>query len=240
MSSGSGGQSQRRPSLPNVINDSVKAALRGQMPTWLPGVVTRYDASTQAVDVQPLVMDVYIDEEETRKTQSFPVVTGCPVLSIGAQSFRITVPIGDGQSAPGTIGILLWGWRSLDKWLSGKGAQVDPELDHHHSLADAAFLPGLLPFGAPLQSAPTDHMTMGHDTGTQLHFHQTLIVAADVESDATLVALGNLVNDRLGTIKTAFNAHKHTGVTTGPGTSGGTDTPIGTLDDVSAQQFKAK
>jgi hypothetical protein len=54
------------------------------------------------------------------------------------------------------------------------------------------------------------------------------------------VALANLVDARLSAIVTAFNAHVHTGVTTGPGSTGTTATPLGAQATVAATVGKAE
>jgi hypothetical protein len=91
---------------------------------------------------------------------SFPVVPGVPVQFLGAGGFRITCPISDGTGGnASTTGTLFFSHRSLDKWLTGTGGEVDPEFDHDHALGDAIFIPGLMPFGAPWQSCPTDKMS---------------------------------------------------------------------------------
>lgn len=54
------------------------------------------------------------------------------------------------------------------------------------------------------------------------------------------VALANLVMARLNTLQSALDAHKHSGVTTGLGTSGVSDSPVGALADVAATEVKAK
>jgi hypothetical protein len=69
----------------------------------------------------------------------------------------------DGEHAS-TTGSLFFSSRSLDKWLSGSGQEVDPEFDHDHALNDAIFFPGLNPFGAPLASCPTDRASFGSDS----------------------------------------------------------------------------
>ena len=159
----------RRPRRQTVIAAAVEAALK-RLPRALPARVVSYDSSMQRVSCKVLVMRPFFDEEDARQVESIPVVPGVPVVFPGANgSFRTTVPISDGNlqingaTVPATTGLLIWADRSLDKWLTGKGDEVDPEFDHANSIADAFFLPGLNPFGAPLAYAPTDRMTIGRD-----------------------------------------------------------------------------
>lgn len=159
----------RRPRRSEVISRAVEAALK-RLPRALPVRVVKYEPNIQRVACKVLVMRPFFDEEDARQVESIPVIPGVPVVFPGANgSFRTTVPISDGslqingETVPATIGLLIWADRSLDKWLSGTGAEVDPEFDHANSIADAFFQPGLNPFGAPLAYAPTDRMTIGRD-----------------------------------------------------------------------------
>lgn len=159
----------RRPRRSEVISRAVEAALK-RLPRALPVRVVKYEPNIQRVACKVLVMRPFFDEEDARQVESIPVIPGVPVVFPGANgSFRTTVPISDGslqingETVPATLGLLIWADRSLDKWLSGTGAEVDPEFDHANSIADAFFQPGLNPFGAPLAYAPTDRMTIGRD-----------------------------------------------------------------------------
>lgn len=164
--------SDRFTSLGEVINAAVDFALR-DLRTCIPAKVVKWDASKCRADCQILVKNVTEDEEGKRQVSSFPVVPGVAVQFQGANGFRLTCPISDGSGGTdATIGTLFFSFRSLDKWLSGSGKEVDPELDHAHALADAIFMPGLLPFGAPWQSVPADEMSIGDDAdgNGRIHF----------------------------------------------------------------------
>jgi hypothetical protein len=159
----------RRPRRQTVIASAVESALQ-RLPRALPVRVTKYEPDKQRVACKVLVMRPFFDESDARLVESIPVIPGVPVVFPGANgSFRTTVPISDGNlqingaTVPATLGLLIWADRSLDKWLTGNGDEVDPEFDHVNSIADGFFLPGLNPFGAPLASAPTDRMTIGRD-----------------------------------------------------------------------------
>lgn len=183
-------------------------AFARRLPKAMPAKVTKYDASKQKVDCQVLVQRPYFDEEDRKQVESIPVIPGVPVLFPGSGGFRLTFPISDGNlmiegsTVPATTGLLVFCDRSIDKWLTGDGKEVDPEIDHDNALADAVFVPGLNPFGAALSSAPTDHATLGADggSGAQVHLHKDIIAAAKAESNAQFVALSNLVKDELDKI----------------------------------------
>lgn len=232
-----------RYTLPGVINEAVSAAMRNGIRTVIPAKIKKFDASKQRADCEILVKDVYQDEDDERQTQSWPIVTGVPVQFLGAGGFRITCPIKEGE----TTGSLFFSHRSLDKWLTGDGSEVDPEFDHDHSIADAVFIPGLMPFGAPWQSCPADEGTVGYDTGVQAHFSSSLIQLGD-KSGNQFVALAQKVLDDLNQIKTDFDAHVHVGTSLVASLVNGSitgstlvpTTPLTSPASVAASQVKAK
>lgn len=206
------GSSVRSPELAEVIRLAMESRLI-DVHCCMPVVVTAYDASKQKVTVKPLVKNAYLDEEEKRQVESFPAIAGVPVLVGGAGGFRTTYPISDGnlqidgQTIPATIGDLRFTDQSMDKWLSGDGGEVDPEIDHWHALSDGIFTPGLHTFGNPWSSMPTDHMTIGADAGVQIHLRGQTICIGD-ESGASFIALAQKVDDLLTALRAAITAAK--------------------------------
>ena len=210
----------RFPGLQEVINRAVEAGLRN-LYTLIPAKIVKWDADKQRADCQILIKDVTENEEENRVATSWPVVTGVPVKFIGAGGFRLTCPVSDGTlniegtSVKATTGSLVFSHRSLDKWLSGDGKEVDPEFDHSHALTDAVFFPGLMPFGAPWTSCPTDHMTLGFDSGKQIHLHAQTICLGD-ESGAEKMLLAETLLADFKSAVTTMNTILLAGTTGGP------------------------
>lgn len=154
--------SERRPSLQNVINAALAAGVR-DVYTLIPAKVVKWDADQGRADCQILIKHVSSDEEGARVVESWPVVTGVPVIFPGANGFRITFAVADGDT-----GMLQFAHASLDKWLATQTPtrEVDPELDHDHALNDAVFLPGLKPFSATW-TIPDSGMSIGSETESQ-------------------------------------------------------------------------
>jgi hypothetical protein len=152
--------------LEEVIARAVEAFGK-RTPKSLPAKVVRVDAAKRAVDCKVLVMRSFIDEEDARQIESIPVI---PSVPLSLPPFYAP-PISDGtlvfagSTLPATTGALVWCDRSLDRWLSGSGQEVDPELDHDHALVDAWFVPGLYPYGAVPFALPQDSILIGDDTG---------------------------------------------------------------------------
>lgn len=239
--------SERSPELSEVIRRGARGELI-EVHTAIPAKVVKWDAATQRADCKPLVQRAYLDETGARVVESLPVVPGVPVQFLGSGPYRETYPISDGNlqldgaTVAATTGTLVFFECSADKWLTGDGAEVDPEIDHSHALTDAVFVPGLRPFGAALKSVPSDHATIGHDQGVQVHLHKGVVTVADDETMGTdFVALAQKVSDQLTALKNAIN-----GWTPVPNDGGAAlKTALATLfttwpESVAASQFKTK
>lgn len=193
--------SDRLPTLQEAINIAVELGLRN-LSTMIPAKVVKWDSSKCQADCQILVKQVTEGEDGSREVASWPVVPGVPVQFVGAGNYRITCPIENG-----TIGVLVFSHRSLDKWLSGSGSEVDPEFDHDHALTDAVFVPGLKPFGATWQDIPSSGMSIGKDSGLQMAItDDAIVLATSGGANAQYVALSNKVATELNKILTTLNS----------------------------------
>jgi hypothetical protein len=193
--------SERRPSLQDVILKAVGIGLR-DLYTLIPARVVKWDAEKQRANCQILVKQVTTNEQGERVVEEWSVVTGVPVQFPGAGGFRVTFPISDGTQSAATTGSLVFAHRSLDKWLTGSGAVVDPEYDHDHALKDAVFFPGLMPFGAALESVPSDVASFGSDSDGN----------GRVECAAGEVRLGSGATKEVARKGDAVNAGSLTGI----------------------------
>jgi hypothetical protein len=203
----------RSPTIAQAIAQAVRAQL-ADVRIGLPARVERYDAALQLVDVQPLVKEAREDEEGSRVAEQLPVIANVPVIFPGAGSYRLTFPIAQNDTV-----LVVFSAASLDIWLS-QGGLVDPLDDSRFSLSDAVAIPGLRDFSHPLagddgNGAPTDRLTLGHDTGAQVNIDATE-VRLGANTGVQYVALANLVLDRLTAIRNAFNVHVHGGAGTPP------------------------
>lgn len=249
--------SERSPSLAELLERATNAAQR-RIFRCRPGRVTKWDASKQKANVQPLIKIPYLDEEQNRQVESDAILTDVPVLFMGAGPLRITFPVSDGklviegETIPATRGVIFWSEVSLDKWLAtSDGKEVDPELDHRDMHNDAIFVPGLNPFGDPLDDVPTDHMSVGFDGGLQIKIKKNTIEAGT--KDAALmqfVALANLVKQNHDDIKSMFDSissifgsHTHEFFGFGSGTTDPPNAPINNtyvVTDTDAANLKAE
>lgn len=178
--------STRTPSLQETIAAAVAAGLL-DVHTAIPARIVRYDAATQKADCKPLVKRAYPDEAGARQVDALPVIPGAPVMFPGAGGFRVTFPVRVGDTC-----LLIFSEAPLDRWKSGEGQEVDPEVDHAHALMDAVCILGLRPFGAALEEPPSDVCTIGQD-------------GADFQP----IGLGTSLKDHLDALKSYIDGHTH-------------------------------
>lgn len=239
------GSSERKPKLTEVLD---RARRQGAIHTAMPVVVVRYDQSKRLVDVKPLIKEAYLDENDVRQVKSFAVIPNVPIQWPGAGGYVLTFPISDGVSTiidgvipPATTGKITISERSIDRWLSGSGGEVDPEIDHEHDLSDAMFEPELRPFGGNYPSTPADHVVLGKDGGIQIHLRATGITIGD-EAGSSYAARADKVNAELSALKAAFSAHTHAYTAPSTGGAAAVTGPSSSYNpnDVSASQAKVQ
>lgn len=112
----------------------------------LPAAITAIEGD-QTVDVQPLLKVRYTGAEPT----NMPQIKSIPVVMPQGGDWRISYPL-----AVGDMGIILVVDRSLDTWLAGTGSAADPQDTRCHHLADAVFLPGIVPTAMQTQDTSSD------------------------------------------------------------------------------------
>jgi len=237
--------STRAPELPEVLDaviESGSAVVRVSMP----GMIVKWDESKQMVDVKPLLKRAFYDEEDNRQVESLAIITNVPVIFPGGGGFRLTFPI-HASNTDGDICELTFSDSSLDKWLSGKGQEVDPGIDHTHNISDAVAHVALKPFGAPWTSCDKSEATLGSDTGVQLHMAGGVIAIGDkpsTDSSYQYIAMAQKVLDELNAIKSAFSAHTHAAGTlsspSGPVTGATAVGPTYSPGSVAATQGRVK
>lgn len=160
--------SQRSPTLVEVIKAAMEQRL-SNVHVSLPAKITKYDAATQKVEVQPLLKRPLLSRDDVElDAESIPVIPDVPVAfprgGEGSGSFFLTWPL-----EPGDLVHLVFSERSLDIWLDGDGSEVDPVDFTMHNLSDAVAYPGLYPFGSAISEISSSDAVLGHDGGMQLH-----------------------------------------------------------------------
>jgi len=225
-------------SLADVIKRGMRAAL-SDIHTMIPGRVVRVNTELagaeqriKSVDVQPLIASGYLDETLARQVEALPQIISVPVAWVGAGDYRVTCPIKVGDT-----GEIRFSEASLDLWLT-RGGDVDPGDDRRCHLADAVFSPGLRSFATPWQSVPTDRMTLGADTGLQLHVDGSKIkIGSNVTADLEPVALGQTAYTFMQNFNIWAAAHVHP---TPAGASSAPTNPPPSVPDIRAPSVSVK
>jgi len=147
---------QETPTLAEVIDKAIRAKLLN-LHVALPARVESYNKDRQEAEVIPLLSVKY---KSDNKTVNFPKIPGVPVQHPSANGGKtfIHLPIKKGD-----LGALIFCDRSIDKWKAGKGQIVSPEDPRHHSLSDAFFIPGVLPFKQAIQGLSGDDLEIAND-----------------------------------------------------------------------------
>jgi len=202
--------------IDEVFDAVVDARLR-QIRVGMPGIVQSYNSSEQSCDVQPALT-------EPDGTQ-YPVITRVPVVFPQGAGFAITWPLSEGDSV-----WLSFAERDIERWLN-QGGNQSSNSPRVFDMSDAVAFPGMSPYSAPLSDAGVDHMVISIPGGKELRLGQG---ATD------FVALAADVLTELQSIKTDFDLHTHSGVTTGPGVSGVPSVPLTAPSSVAATKVKAE
>lgn len=137
---------------------SLEGILRRQAQETVKNLRTAFPASIiavhqdQTIDVQPALQVRYTGGQAV----TMPPIVNVPVVMPQGAGYRASWPL-----AAGDTGLVLIADRSLDAWLAGTGGVADPLDTRHHHLADAIFLPGLVPTAKQTQDTGTD-MVLGN------------------------------------------------------------------------------
>lgn len=131
-----------------AIEDRLK-----ELHTCLPGIIQRYNASANTVDVQPAIQRTFTDG-----VQNFPILEGVPVHFPGGGGFTVTFPI-----VPGDECLLIFSERCINYWhLTG---ELRPGENYRlHDPSDAFALVGIRSQPRALASIQTDGMELRNDS----------------------------------------------------------------------------
>jgi hypothetical protein len=213
------------PDLGELLAEAVAAA-RGSIATAIPATVLEYDPVRQAALVKPAISGRYQDPN-TGALVPFPLppIANVPVAFPSGGGCSITWPLVAGDTV-----YLVIADSSIDEWKATGNQENLPADVRRFDLTDAVAIPALRPFA---RSIPA---TGWSSTGIVI---EGLDIRLGSSAASDFVALAGLVAAELAKIRTAFNAHLHTGVTTGPGSSGPPATPMVAPGNVAATRVKA-
>lgn len=194
-----------------TIQEGIDTALKG-LHTCLPGVVSVFDAVTQLADIQPTIKSKVGDD-----LINLPLLTSVPVRFPKSNKFSITFPL-----EPDDEVLIIFCERSIDTWLTRGGIQ-NPFDFRKHDLSDAFAFPLMYSQKNLVPNFPATNLEIKANTGSaKIALNPTTDVILNGGSDWAVQF--SALQTAFDELKTAFNTHKHTGVTVGAGVSGITDT----------------
>lgn len=174
--------SDRSPTLAGVVNKAIEAAMR-RTNVMRPGRVERVDLTTQLLDVQPLVGEVYEAEDGTITHEHLPLITNVAYACMAGGGLRMTFPVSVGDTV-----MLVFADRSIDAW-QATGIKSLPEDQRRHHFSDAIAVPCIHPNTQPWTGVEATCITIGSDVGL-----------------ADYVALASKVEALINALKTVFAA----------------------------------
>lgn len=228
----------RRAERLNDPEESLRIALESaQANIWtaIPGVVTAVDLTAQTVSVQPSVQGTISSPDGSSQSVNLPLLVDVPIVWPRAGGFALTFPIAANDEV-----LVVFASRCIDSWWQsgGVGAQAEVRM---HDLSDGFAV--LAPTSQPrkLSGVSSTNVQLRDDAGTTyveiapggkiklLGATSIDINAPTVNIEATTLNINGMTNMTGQVTQTGgmsiggvtFGTHKHTGVQTGGGTSGG-------------------
>jgi hypothetical protein len=196
--------------IADILDDRISA-----IHTAMPAKVVKYYPDTQVADCQPLIKSVRYDETGAQVVTSYPVLPRVPVVHPRGGSFFIHFPL-----AINDFVMLVFQESAIDRWRAVGGREAHPADLRKHALGNAVAYPGLYPTAESLNTtqAHAANLVIGNESGQTVHVEPgpTGKIRLGSSSEASLVALAELVDSIFSTIDTIFR----TGWTPAPNDGG--------------------
>lgn len=213
--------------------------------TVLPGRIQSYDSAKQTAEVVLCLKRRVHTESGDDILEDFPPLPNVRIEFPQTASFFMSFPL-----AANDFVWVHFGEQSLDAWYDRGGTNIEDPVDRRFDLSDAFAVPARDPSN-PIGDTNSSAIVIGAKGGTnaRAYFKQSIIALGE-ENPSEFVALATKVFNEINALRstvnahaTAFNTHTHTGVTTGPGSSGTPASAFGapaTVNSVASSTVKAK
>lgn len=201
-------------SLAGAVNFAFKKMMQ-DIDGQLPAEVISYDRATNRATVRPLISRLTTDGQAVERA----TVASMPVLALGGGGFVITFPL-----EPGDRGWIEASDRDISLFLQ-TDAIAKPNTLRQHNFSDGRFIPDVFNgFDLPgegagrmvIQSRSGDVAIMLSDNEITINAPTLTVNAPMIKINGQADIIGGLTVDGV-----AFGYHRHTGVQTGDGTTGG-------------------
>jgi len=211
--------------------EALRLAMEGHqagMWTTLPGIVTSADLEAQTVSVQPAIKGETLAPDGSTSLVNLPLLVDVPIVWPRGGGYALTFPIAAGDEV-----LVVFGSRCIDGWWQSGGVQKAVD-DRMHDLSDAFAI--LAPTSQPkkLANVSADSVELRNDAGTNYVRISggtiSLKATTAINIEAPIVNIVGVTNQTGNYNQLSgqqvfngitFATHKHTGVDTGVGTSGG-------------------
>jgi len=216
------------PTDAEILTDAMESKLL-DVHTCCVARVEKYDAPTQTADVQPVNRRAVELADGSFDQEDLPVIPNVKVKWPRAGGFSLHFPLKKGDHV-----VLVFSEADLSSWRT-KGGINDTEDVRRHHLSDAIAIPGISIDSDPI---PSDDAPAYPDVGDAVAvLNGAGIIRLGDLAAAQFVALSNLVDARLETMRNFINTHVHP---TGVGPSDHVATPLAALDSVAGTKVKAE
>lgn len=222
-------------------NESFRIGFAGQqanMWTSMPGIVQDVDWSQMTCSVQPAIQGTATDVNGVVTAHNLPLLIHVPIVFPQAGGFALTLPLQSGDEV-----LISWACRCIDAWWQSGGIQLPMEV-RMHDISDGFAIPGPVSQPNVISGVSATTAQLRTKDGTS-YIELTASGAINMLSPGGVTITGNLVvtgsgavgaNLQVGGTAAVTGAltaasvksglidlatHKHLGVTTGTGTSGG-------------------
>ena len=179
--------------------------------TAIPGKVTKFDAATQTVDVQPMIKHVVETRDGGELEESYPEIYNVPVMYPRSGAYFVAFPLVVGDF----VTILFNEW-SIDRFRDA-GTEVHPVDVQRHAFSGAVAFPcGPFPSADPIGET-IDGLILGKDGGALVRIGSDGVVKLGASAaTVAFLAMAQATESRLQALESAMNSHMHPTAGTGP------------------------
>lgn len=222
----------------NDPEESLRLALesaQAQIWTALPAIVTGVDLAKQTVSVQPAVKGTVTDSSGNSSSVNLPVLVDVPLVWPKAGGFALTFPVKNGDEV-----LVVFSCRCIDSWWQSGGVGAPAEA-RMHDLSDGFALLAPTSQAKKYNNVSSSNVQLRNEAGdTYVEItadgKARVVGASAVDISAPTININGDTINMAGNINVTgqmtqtggmsiggvtFGTHKHTGVQTGGGTSGG-------------------
>jgi hypothetical protein len=177
--------------------------------TALPGIIQSFNASALTCTVQPAISGKVRNADGTVSAQNLPLLQDCPVVFPGGGGCILTFPLAAGDEC-----LVVFASRCIDSWWQLGGVKGQAEV-RMHDLSDGFVIPG--PRSQPRKITAASKTQLRTDDGTSIVEIENgkVRLKGNVTVEGNLTITGTTIGNGIN-----LNTHRHTGVTTGAGTTG--------------------